>query len=177
MVFLEADLYEVTIKYFTACRDSLQVAAIHVARSLYAAWRSKQKKNERCLCPQRAECNNASLCYFFHTCKPPGSWHLDLQRCSTSFSHTYTHIKDLQGSGSKLFCCICLCSLSEPPGLKPEFLTLRTGGSQCTDFMVRARFHISLWEMYKLEGVWCNLTVTKVSWPENKLVIISPPKQ
>ena len=34
-VFIEADLYEVTIKYFTACRDSLQVVAIHVLHSLY----------------------------------------------------------------------------------------------------------------------------------------------
>lgn len=35
--FIEADLYEDTIKYFTACRDSLQVAAIPVLQTLYTA--------------------------------------------------------------------------------------------------------------------------------------------
>ncbi len=34
----------------------------------------------------------------FHT---PGSWHLASRCCSASFSHTCTHIKDLQGSGSE----------------------------------------------------------------------------
>lgn len=35
VVFTDEDLYEVTIKYFTACRDSLQVAAVRVLQRLY----------------------------------------------------------------------------------------------------------------------------------------------
>lgn len=34
MGFIERDLHEVAIKYFTACRDSLQVAAICALQSL-----------------------------------------------------------------------------------------------------------------------------------------------
>lgn len=51
-----------------------------------------KQTNRHCRCPQRAdqECNNASLCYFFHTCKTPGSRHLALQCCN---------MWDLQGSG------------------------------------------------------------------------------
>lgn len=97
--FIEADLYEVTINYFTACRDSLQVAATCVLQTHYTAWRSKRETNQHRLCPQRAdhESNNASLCYIFTLVKTPGSWHLASQCCSTSFSHNLTHISKIFG--------------------------------------------------------------------------------
>lgn len=137
---------------------------------------AKQKTNQHCLRPQRAdqECNNASLCYFF-TLLEVGIW-----LCSVAQPppRTLVHIYQRSSGDQALnnFAASACAHLLRPPGLKPEFLTLRTGGSQHADFMMRARFHVLLWKMCRLKGMWCNPTITMVSWPECKLVIIFSPQ-
>lgn len=92
-----AFLYEVTIKYFTACRDSLQVAAICALQSHYTSWRSKQQTNQLLLCARRAghEYNNASLSDFFTLLKP---LEVGIRFCSVAkpeVSRTCTHLSKI----------------------------------------------------------------------------------
>lgn len=133
--------------------------------------------NEHCLCPKRAdhECNNASLCYFFTLVKllEVGIW-----LCSVAQppSHTLVRIyqKIFRDRPRNNFCCICLRSLTEPPGLKPECVMLRTGGAQYSDFMMRARFHVLL---KNVQAGRCVMQLNNNNGFLTKLVIIFPQKQ